>query len=174
MTTERTYRTHLDSPLGRLTLVASDVGLRAVLWPAENPKLALLSPGAIEVRSHPILDAAGKQLAAYFSHKRREFDLPFDLQGTQFQKMAWLALASIPYGTTVSYATQASRIGRPAAVRAVGAANGRNPVPIILPCHRVVGANGSLVGYAAGLDIKKWLLEHERGDRQPRLPETGT
>jgi methylated-DNA-[protein]-cysteine S-methyltransferase len=108
-----------------------------------------------------VLDEASRQLDAYFGGGLRRFDLPLDLQGTAFQVQAWRALADIPYGGTVSYGEQARRLGRPTAARAVGAANGRNPVPIVLPCHRVVGADRSLVGFGGGLDRKAWLLEHE-------------
>jgi methylated-DNA-[protein]-cysteine S-methyltransferase len=108
-----------------------------------------------------LLDEAARQLAAYFAGGLTRFDLPLDLAGTEFQLLAWHALASIPYGTTVSYAEQARRLGRPAAVRAVGAANGRNPVPVVLPCHRVLGTNGALTGFGGGLETKRRLLEHE-------------
>ena len=112
-----------------------------------------------------LLDEAAWQLGEYFAGARMAFDLPLDLQGTPFQRQAWLALAESPYGETVSYAEQAVRLGRPSAVRAVGAANGRNPVPIVLPCHRVVGSDGSLTGFGGGLDVKRALLDHEAGRR---------
>lgn len=111
--------------------------------------------------SHPVVARALAQLREYLAGTRREFDLPLVLEGTEFQVAAWRALARVPYGTTVSYATQAASIGRPTATRAVGAANGRNPVAIVLPCHRIVGADGSLTGFAGGLETKKWLLAHE-------------
>ena len=157
----------MDSPFGELTLVAGDAGLRAVLWPADSPDRVEVPLDTKLVASHPVLDTARTQLNEYFAGKRTDFDLPFDLHGTDFQRAAWQALATIPYGATASYAQQADRIGKPKAVRAVGAANGRNPISIILPCHRVVGSNGSLVGYAAGLDIKQRLLEHERRNLDP-------
>jgi methylated-DNA-[protein]-cysteine S-methyltransferase len=112
-----------------------------------------------------VLAAAARQLEEYFAGERTAFELPLDLEGTRFQRAAWLALAEIPYGETVSYGEQARRLGRPHAVRAVGAANGRNPVPIVLPCHRVVGSDGSLTGFGGGLDVKRALLDHEAGLR---------
>ena len=112
--------------------------------------------------SHPVLEAAAAQLTEYFAGERSTFDLPLDLIGTDFQKAAWMALADVPYGETTSYGEQAERIGRKGAFRAVGAANGKNPVPIVLPCHRIVGANGALTGFAGGLDIKQRLLALEQ------------
>jgi methylated-DNA-[protein]-cysteine S-methyltransferase len=101
------------------------------------------------------------QLNEYIAGNRTSFDVPLDLVGTDFQVQAWRALADIPFGTTVSYAQQATSIGRPTATRAIGAANGRNPVVVLLPCHRVIGADGSLTGFGGGLPVKKWLLQHE-------------
>ena len=144
-----------DSPIGELILVGSEAGLREVLW-----KELGLPPGA-QIRSCAVLEDAADQLGAYFAGELRLFALPLDLVGTPFQLRAWRALADVPYGATVSYGEQARRLGRPAAARAVGAANGRNPVPIVLPCHRIVGADRSLVGFGGGLDRKAWLLEHE-------------
>jgi methylated-DNA-[protein]-cysteine S-methyltransferase len=115
--------------------------------------------------AHPILAAASKQLQEYFAGDRRDFTIPLDLEGTDFQRAAWLALADVPYGETASYGEQAERIGRPRASRAVGAANGKNPVPIVLPCHRIVGADGSLTGFAGGLEMKERLLAHERAQQ---------
>jgi methylated-DNA-[protein]-cysteine S-methyltransferase len=108
-----------------------------------------------------VLAAAEEQLREYFAGDRLSFELPLDLVGTAFQRTAWLALASIPYGSTVSYGEQARRLGHPRAARAVGAANGRNPLAIVLPCHRLVGADGRLTGYGGGLEAKRALLEHE-------------
>jgi methylated-DNA-[protein]-cysteine S-methyltransferase len=143
----------LDTPIGPLGLVASDEGLAGVRFHARR-----LRP---EGRS-PVLDATAAQLHAYFAGELTEFDLPLDLDGTEFQRRCWLALASIPYGRTVSYGEQARRLGLgPAAARAVGAANGQNPLPLVLPCHRVVGADGSLTGFGGGLHVKRFLLEHE-------------
>ena len=144
-----------SSPIGRLRLVASLTGLQAVLWPgSERPD------GAREGDS-PILTETARQLDEYFAGARTGFSVPLELDGTPFQREAWLALADIPYGQTVSYAEQARRLGRPDAVRAVGAANGRNPVPIVLPCHRVIGSDGSLTGFGGGLGVKRALLQHE-------------
>jgi methylated-DNA-[protein]-cysteine S-methyltransferase len=146
-------RTIVESPIGPLGLVASEAGLRAVLFDGRRIRA--------ESRS-PILDDAARQLEAYFDGDLVAFDLPLDLDGTGFQRRCWLALASIPYGQTVSYGEQARRLGLGNdAARAVGAANGRNPLPIVLPCHRVIGADGSLMGFGGGLDVKQFLLEHE-------------
>lgn len=152
--------TMAESPMGVLTLVASDVGLRAVLWPSDDPARVPLADST-EVTDHPVLTAAVDQLGEYFAGERQDFDLPLDPIGTDFQQSAWTALRSIPYGETVSYGEQAEGMGDKRKARAVGAANGRNPISIIVPCHRVVGSNGSLTGFAGGLDRKQWLLEHE-------------
>jgi methylated-DNA-[protein]-cysteine S-methyltransferase len=111
---------------------------------------------------HDSVNDAITQLDEYFAGSRRDFELPLDLQGTEFQVAAWNALAGIPYGRTASYGQQAASIGRPKAVRAIGGANGRNPVAIVLPCHRIVGADGSLTGFGGGIEVKKWLLDHEQ------------
>jgi methylated-DNA-[protein]-cysteine S-methyltransferase len=145
--------TRLDTPIGTLGLVGSDDGLRAVYFDG-----ARVSPEG----SSPVLDEAARQLQAYFAGELLDFALQLDLRGTEFQRGCWLALATIPYGQTVSYGEQARRLGLgPAAARAVGAANGQNPLPIVLPCHRVIGANGSLTGFGGGLDTKRFLLELE-------------
>ena len=140
------------TPIGTLGLIGSPNGLRELRWSCDG-----LDPDD----SCEALDEAARQLADYFDGVRKAFDLPLDLVGTPFQLKAWRALAEIPYGTTVSYAEQARRIGHPTAVRAVGAANGRNPVAIVLPCHRIVGSDGSLTGFGGGLDLKRRLLDHE-------------
>jgi methylated-DNA-[protein]-cysteine S-methyltransferase len=153
------YSALFQSPVGQLTLVASDAGLRAILWPTEKPgrvKLPEIISG-----EHAVLQATTAQLTEYFAGKRQLFDLPLDLHGTPFQVKAWRSLADIAYGTTASYGEQADRLGAPKAVRAVGSANGRNPISVVLPCHRVVASNGSLAGFAGGLDAKRWLLEFE-------------
>lgn len=155
------YSTTIDSPVGLLTIVASDIGLRAVLWPTESPQRVPLDD-AEDGAAHPILIAAVRQLDEYFDGQRRDFDLPLDPAGTEFQQSAWMALRAIPYGTTVSYGEQAEQMGDKRKARAVGAANGRNPISIIVPCHRVVGSNGALTGFAGGIDTKDWLLSHER------------
>lgn len=112
--------------------------------------------------SHPSIANVVHQVNEYLAGSRLTFDLPLDLHGTEFQQQAWRALAQVPYGKTWSYAQQAASIGRPAATRAIGAANGRNPVAVILPCHRIIGANGALTGFGGGIPVKQWLLEHER------------
>jgi len=144
------------SPVGELKLLGGDAGLRAVLFAREAaPADAVEDP-------HPVLDAAARQLAEWFAGERTVFDLPLDLAvATAFQRRAWLALAEIPYATTRSYGEQARRLGMPRAARAVGAANGRNPLSIVLPCHRLVGADGALTGFGGGLDVKRALLAHE-------------
>lgn len=151
----------IDSPVGRLTLVASDRGLAAILWEKDNPRRVPLGE-VVESDSHPILLETERQLQDYFAGQRRKFTLPLDFRGTEFQRRVWSALLTIPFGQTRSYAQIAQQIGCPAAVRAVGAANGRNPLSIIAPCHRVVGSNGQLTGFAGGLEVKARLLSLER------------
>ena len=145
------------SPVGYLRLEADHDGLQSLLLnspPADE--LAVLTP------SHPVLVLAHQQLQEYFSGSRYDFTVPLAMTGTEFQLAAWHALQTIPYGKTVSYKAIAEQIGRPKAMRAVGMANNRNPIAIIVPCHRVIGANGQLVGYGGGLVMKQWLLEHEK------------
>ncbi|MGH2717274.1 MAG: methylated-DNA--[protein]-cysteine S-methyltransferase [Actinomycetota bacterium] len=153
--------TIVETPIGDLTVIASPAGLRYVLFEGETPP-----PGAAEdaatAEGTAVAEAALAQLKEYFAGSRTSFDLPLDIPGTAFQQKAWRALATIPYGETISYAEQADRIGHPRATRAVGSANGRNPVPIVLPCHRVVASGGGLGGYGGGLDLKQRLLDHER------------
>lgn len=150
----------IDSPVGTLRLVASDAGLVAILWPNERPGRVPLGP-TTEDAGHPVLVRAAGQVTDYFAGKRRAFDVPLDFRGTDFQRSVWHALLTIPFGETRSYAQIAQQIGRPTASRAVGAANGRNPVSIIAPCHRVIGTNGTLTGFAGGLEAKRMLLELE-------------
>jgi methylated-DNA-[protein]-cysteine S-methyltransferase len=164
MTQDQHYVTTFDSRVGELTLIATNKGLRAVKWPVERADRLSLPDEMISNPEHPVLVATALQLEQYFEGGRTEFDLPLDLRGTEFQQSAWLALADIPYGETVSYCEQAARIGRPGAVRAIGAANGRNPISIILPCHRVVGANGDLTGFAGGIETKRDLLAFEKNE----------
>lgn len=154
----------MASPVGELTLVASEKGLRAVLWAEERAGRVPL-PERRDDPAHAVLAEAVRQLSQYFDGQRRIFDLPLDPVGTEFQKTVWTGLNAIPYGETRSYAALATAIGRPGASRAVGAANGRNPLSIVTPCHRVIGANGTLTGFAGGLAVKQWLLAHERGER---------
>lgn len=155
------FSTVVDSPVGALTIVASDAGVRAVLWPDDDPTRVRL-PDPVDDPTHPVITAAAAQLDEYFAGTRTTFDVPLDPVGTDFQRAAWEALRTIPYGVTVSYGDQADRMGDRRKARAVGAANGRNPISIIVPCHRVVGANGSLTGFAGGVDTKAWLLAHEQ------------
>lgn len=150
----------LPSPLGNLRLVGSDKGLAAILWEKDDPKRVPLRIIG-EDPNHPVLIEAAKQLNEYFSGERSSFSLPLDFHGTPFQKDVWTALLNVPFGQTRSYAQIAEQIGRPTATRAVGAANGRNPISIIAACHRVIGANGTLTGFAGGLEAKAWLLKHE-------------
>jgi methylated-DNA-[protein]-cysteine S-methyltransferase len=154
------YAKPIDSPYGELTLVGSDAGLAAILWEGDDPARVPLGP-VTPAPDHPVLAAAAAQLAEYFAGERTRFDLPLDFRGTDFQKSVWAALLTIPFGETRSYADIARQLGRPAAVRAVGAANGRNPISIVAPCHRVIGADGSLTGFAGGLAAKRRLLQHE-------------
>jgi len=157
----------LATPVGELTLIASASGLRGVRWPGETlverapPRAS--APASLPSLAEPsaILRAAADQLGEYFAGVRTTFDLPLDPRGTPFQHAVWGVLRVIPFGKTISYGEQARRLGDPRKARAVGAANGRNPIPIIVPCHRVIGADGSLTGFAAGTDAKAWLLGHE-------------
>lgn len=149
------------TPVGALKLVASDCGLAAILWEDDDPARVRLGAMA-QAPDHPVLCAAERQLGEYFAGARATFDLPLDFQGTAFQQQVWAALLAIPFGETRSYAEIARAIGRPSAVRAVGAANGRNPISIVAPCHRVIGANGALTGFAGGLEVKRRLLALER------------
>jgi methylated-DNA-[protein]-cysteine S-methyltransferase len=150
----------MTSPVGRLKLIASARGLAAILWENDDPKRVRLAP-LVEDENHPVLLKAERQLNDYFAGKLKKFSLRFDLAGTEFQKKVWQALATIPFGETRSYGEIARQIGRPKAVRAVGAANGRNPIFIIVPCHRVIGSNGKLTGFAGGLETKAFLLKTE-------------
>jgi methylated-DNA-[protein]-cysteine S-methyltransferase len=145
----------LATPIGELTLVASDTALMAVHFPTPR---SVASPGG-EVT--PLLARVRQQLEEYFARIRTSFDLPLDPVGSEFQRRVWDALRAIPYGTTVSYSDIARRLGDARATRAVGAANGQNPIPIIVPCHRVIGADGDLTGFGGGIERKRWLLEHE-------------
>jgi methylated-DNA-[protein]-cysteine S-methyltransferase len=155
--------TTMDSPVGVLTLVASARGLRAVIWPNERANRLRLAIRAGDAGAGEILEAAVRQLSEYFAGTRTEFDLPLDPVGTTFQQQAWGVLRTIPYGRTISYGEQARLLGDANKSRAVGAANGRNPISIIVPCHRVVGSTGKLTGFAGGIDTKAWLLHHEQG-----------
>ena len=165
-------RITMPSPIGTLTIVAHDDAIVAIRWDTEsddrqpdarNPVDAKLGDDLVDVRAgdHAVLDAAVAQLGEYFAGARTNFDLPLDPEGTEFQHEAWDALVRIPFGETITYGEQAALLGDKNKSRAVGAANGKNPIPIVVPCHRVVGSNGHLTGFAGGLDIKAWLLDHE-------------
>ena len=154
----RTY----EAPFGVLTVVGSDLGIRYVMFANDAHPKHLEQLQISDTEIHGSVNDAITQLDEYFNGSRRDFDLPLDLCGTEFQVEAWKALADIPYGHTASYGQQAASIGRPKAVRAIGGANGRNPVAIVLPCHRIVGADGSLTGFGGGIEVKKWLLDHEQ------------
>jgi methylated-DNA-[protein]-cysteine S-methyltransferase len=157
------YYSFLTHPTGKVSLVATDAGLEQIRFDATLPA------EAIRCDDHPILRDASRQLDAYFGRDLRAFDLRLNLKGTPFQVRVWEALRHIPYGETRSYAQQARAVGAPDAVRAVGAANGRNPIPIIVPCHRVIGSNGKLTGFGGGLPLKRWLLDLESNPRLPLL-----
>ena len=152
---------YMDSPVGALKLVAHDQALVAVMWDNEDHKRVRLAE-LIEDRQHPMLHKVKLQLEEYFAGQRQQFDLPLDFQGTAFQQQVWQALLSIPYGETRTYKEIAVQLGNEKAVRAVGAANGKNPISIIAPCHRVIGSSGALVGFAGGLDKKQILLSLEQ------------
>lgn len=161
------YYQYIDSPVDPLLLAASDAGLHLIEFHSPRHPMAHLPEW--QEGDHAVLRAARVQLQEYFSGKRRDFDLPLVPQGTVFQKQVWQTLATIPYGETISYAQLAQRVGKPTAMRAVGAANGRNPLPIVLPCHRVIGADGSLTGFGGGLPTKQFLLQLEGALRQGDL-----
>ena len=152
---------YMESPVGALKLVAHDQALVAVMWDNEDHKRVRLAE-LIENIQHPMLLKVKQQLEQYFAGQRQQFNLPLDFQGTDFQQQVWRALLTIPYGETRSYKDIALQIGNEKAVRAVGVANGRNPISIIAPCHRVIGSGGALVGFAGGLDKKQILLSLEQ------------
>jgi methylated-DNA-[protein]-cysteine S-methyltransferase len=152
----------MESPVGKLKLVASAKALIAVLWEQERPNRVKLDTMNLDPR-HPILLETERQLSEYFAGKRTRFDLPLQPYGTEFQKKVWQALREIPFGKTKSYLDLARAVGSPEASRAVGAANSKNPISIVVPCHRVVGADGALTGFAGGLERKAALLALEAG-----------
>lgn len=145
-----------DAPIGLLEIRATDEGITHILFVDERTEA---------VRSHPLIERCKSQLVDYFEGRRQTFDVPLAPQGTAFQQRVWMRLRDVPYGETCSYATVSSGIGSPRSHRAVGAANGRNPLSIVVPCHRVIGSNGQLTGYAGGLERKQWLLRHEQAHR---------
>lgn len=151
----------MDSPVGQLKLVTNGQALCAILWETDKPNRVLLQ-SMQQVEQHPILDLAQQQLTEYFKGQRQQFDIPLTAEGTVFQQRVWAALKTIPYGETRSYLDIAKQIDNPKAVRAVGAANGKNPISIIVPCHRVIGKNGSLTGFGGGLSNKEILLKLEQ------------
>jgi methylated-DNA-[protein]-cysteine S-methyltransferase len=146
--------TYVDTPIGSILIVGDETAIVEIHFAGAEPES--------DWTRHPAaLREAANQLRAYFAGERQTFDLPLAPRGTEFQQSVWSALQKIPYGETTTYSTIAERIGRPAAVRAVGAANGANPIPIVIPCHRVIGASGSLTGFGGGLDVKRQLLAME-------------
>lgn len=147
-----------STPIGKLRIAVDMDGLRYVLF--ENNKYEPSHRGDWR-RDRSATQEAREELMQYFAGERQTFEVKLSMAGTDFQKRTWRALASIPYGTTWSYAALAIQVGSPKAVRAVGSANGRNPLPIVLPCHRVIGSDGTLTGFGGGLPTKRWLLEHE-------------
>ncbi|QJP96285.1 MULTISPECIES: methylated-DNA--[protein]-cysteine S-methyltransferase [Pseudomonas] len=152
----------LPSPVGELKLVANGSRLAAILWENDKPNRVRLGPMS-EAPDNPVLMKTARQLEEYFAGTRDAFDVALDFAGTEFQKKVWAALLTIPFGETRTYSQIAQQIGHPSAVRAVGAANGRNPISIIAPCHRVIGASGQLTGFAGGLEAKERLLTLESG-----------
>lgn len=163
--------TTMDSPVGELKLIASNQGLVALLWEHDDPARVPFNTLA-ENPEHPILCEAKQQLKEYFAQSRKTFTLPLDFTGTAFQKKVWDALLTIPFGETRSYGEIATQIGHPNAFRAVGAANGKNPIAIIAPCHRVIGSTGKLTGFAGGLETKAYLLALETPSSQYTLDLT--
>jgi methylated-DNA-[protein]-cysteine S-methyltransferase len=157
----------VESPIGRLMLTSDGTALTGLYMGAPSKSPALGKDWAQNGAAGP-LPLAARQLKEYFAGARRRFDLPLRMHGTAFQQQVWEALRQIPFGETMSYGALAARIGNPHASRAVGLANGRNPIAVIVPCHRVIGADGSLTGFGGGLERKQWLLSHEG------LPTTGT
>jgi methylated-DNA-[protein]-cysteine S-methyltransferase len=156
------HRTTMNTPIGKLVIVASDMGLREIRLPLPERRPPAR---AEEAPDHPILRETVRQLDGYFQGERTSFDIPLDVAGTPFQREVWESLRTIPYGTTDTYGGLARRVGRSGATRAIGGANAANPVPIVVPCHRVIGASGALTGYGGpteeGIAMKRWLLQHE-------------
>ncbi|MCB0116229.1 MAG: methylated-DNA--[protein]-cysteine S-methyltransferase [Caldilineaceae bacterium] len=144
--------TYYTSPIGLIEIGGTETALTSLYF-VDAPRQ--------EVTSSPVLEDAMRQLDEYFRHLRQDFDLPLDLHGTEFQRSVWRQLLTVGYGATVAYLDIANALGNPKAIRAVGAANGQNPISVIVPCHRIIGSNGKLVGYGGGLWRKEWLLKHE-------------
>ena len=157
-------RCTVDSPVGPLMVIADNTGITHILFPTHTlADLGLVSEDVPEAKDDPVLLNAARQLAEYFDGDRTAFDLPLHVEGNDFEVDVWFAMRSIPYGETISYGEQSDIAGHPGAFQAVGAANGRNPIPIVVPCHRVVGSDGSLVGFGGGLNVKRFLLDLESG-----------
>lgn len=161
------YYQDMPSPIGRLRLIASETALTGI-WFEQGRDVARGDPTLVE-RATPLLDRTRSQLEEYFAGSRRQFDLPLEPRGTEFQRKVWKQLLAIGYGETTSYGALARDLGDAQASRAVGLANGSNPIPIVIPCHRVIGADGSLTGFGGGLPIKRALLDLENSAAQPRL-----
>lgn len=161
------FYTYVETPIGALLLAGDGQRLMKVGFPVGKGRV---EPGPEWTHDGAAYGDARQQFAAFFAGQRQTFDLLLEPAGTPFQRRVWQALRAIPFGTTISYGELARRLGQPTASRAVGAANGLNPLPIVIPCHRVVGADGTLTGFAGGLETKRWLLDHERGGAsQPAL-----
>lgn len=160
---EQTFaRAMVKAPFGTLTIVASHSGVRFCMFDNDAHPKSMAGMHIVDDATHPVVAQAVQQLSEYLAGTRTAFTVPVDLEGTDFQIAAWNALSKVPYGHTWSYLQQATSIGKPTATRAIGAANGRNPVVVILPCHRIIGANGALTGFGGGISTKQWLLEHEK------------
>jgi methylated-DNA-[protein]-cysteine S-methyltransferase len=156
------WKTILSSPVGQLHAFSNSEALCALLWGESEDNKFGRDAQFVDAGLHPILRRLEQQLTEYFTGTRLEFDLPLEPAGSKFQLAVWNALRKIPFGETRSYSEQATMIGNPTAVRAVGAANGRNPISIVVPCHRVIGKNGDLTGFGGGIPVKQFLLDHER------------
>jgi methylated-DNA-[protein]-cysteine S-methyltransferase len=163
------YYAWLESPVGPLLLTSDGRSLSGLYLKGQKHFPLQTEAWQESAKAFPFAQTQ-VQLAEYFAHQRQSFDLPLAPQGTAFQKQVWQLLTNIPFGETISYGSLAAQVGQPGAARAVGAANGRNPISIIVPCHRVIAANGKLTGYAGGVDRKQWLLVHEQGDRVSQVP----
>ncbi len=157
-------RRTIETPTGPLRLLATDAALVGAFFAAQLPPPF---DGPEAAGPHPVLDAAARELLEYVDGRRTQFTVPLAPEGTDFQRAVWAVLTTIPSGETRTYGWVAAQVGRPDAVRAVGSAIGRNPIGVVIPCHRVIGADGSLTGYAGGLDVKRWLLAHEKGASIP-------
>lgn len=157
------YKLHYESPIGIIEIVGSNESISSIMFIEENKKI-----NSLQVEIPPVLVQCYNQLEEYFKGHRFNFTFPYEFEGTEFQKTVWQALTKIPYGETVAYQHIASLIGKEKAVRAVGSANGKNKLSIVIPCHRIIGSNGKLTGYAGGLWRKEWLLNHERQFKKVR------